>query len=494
MISGIPNALNEYVPGRVWLKDYPIRFAGCRFNARMTVIRLSDGRLLIHSPCQIDAVMKSEIEALGPVAFIIAPGNYHYRHVKSAQDAFVGAETHICPGIEKKDPKLTYSKVLGDEPDPAWAEDLDQVLVRGSRFIWEVVFFHRATKILILVDLIENYGDNTTKVSGILRFWWKVIFRMWNRPKPAPEYQIGWRNKAAARKCLERILTWDFDKIIIAHGDLIEEEAQRIARTAWKTVLDTGENEPAAKQTVGSYTPRKEDLLKDLECTFDLMKDTLVGQFGEKFTQELRENVRQEYRALIPDIPNIMGGRARMLNAFLLVIAQEVAAYKALNKLGKSPEDAWQLCHRALRLRLDKIPKWKIWLMRKFMFSKLVGMIMASRARRRQKGHFGEFEIEYLNSEGEDFDLGVNYLRCGHLRFAMEHGGEAFAPYICMSDIALSDALGWGLTRTQTLADGCDHCDFRMTDGAVTRITSKTPDVQKAIERIRTEEMNRYCD
>ena len=165
----------------------------------MTIIRLSDGRLLIHSPSPIDARTKAEIETLGPVAFIIAPGNFHYLNVKSTLDAFPDADTHICKGIEKKDPKLSYTRMLGDEPDLGWAEELDQVLLRGSRFIWEVAFFHRATKTLILVDLIENYGDNTTKVNLSMRFWWKVVFRMWNRPKPAPEYQIGWKDKAAAR-------------------------------------------------------------------------------------------------------------------------------------------------------------------------------------------------------------------------------------------------------------------------------------------------------
>ena len=249
-----------------------------------------------------------------------------------------------------------------------------------------------------------------------------------------------------------------------------------------------------AKQIVGYYTSRKEALLKDFERTFTLMKDTLVGQFGEKFTQELRAKVRKEYEALIPDIPFIAGGRARMLNGFLLITAQELAVYKALNKLGKSPEEAWELCHQALRLRAETIPRWKRWLIRKLMFSKLIRMIVARRARQGQKGRFGDFEIEYLSGTGEDFDLGVNYFQCGNYRFAMEHGGEAFAPYICMSDIALSDAMGWGLTRTQTLADGCDHCDFRLKEGATTCISSKTPEVQNAIERIANEERKRQCD
>ena len=83
------------------------------------------------------------------------------------------------------------------------------------------------------------------------------------------------------------------------------------------------------------------------------------------------------------------------------------------------------------------------------------------------------------------FDFGVDYVRCGNLELAKKLGAEAFAPYICMSDIVLSDALGWGLTRTQTLADGCSHCDFRFKKGGETQISSKTPEVQATIERIR---------
>ncbi len=67
-------------------------------------------------------------------------------------------------------------------------------------------------------------------------------------------------------------------------------------------------------------------------------------------------------------------------------------------------------------------------------------------------------------------------------------GAEEFAPYVCMSDMALSNALGWGLIRTQTIADGCKTCDFRFKKGSETMISSKTPEVQRTIERIMEEE------
>lgn len=229
--------LFEYQKDRIWLKEYPIEYAGTKFNARMTIVRLSNGNLFIHSPCEIDESAKSKINELGKVEYIVAPGYFHYFYVGSAQQAFPLAETFICPGIEKKLPELKFDWILGNRPDPRWVEDFDQVLVRGNKYMWEIAFFHKQTKTLILVDLIENFTDKTKAVSWSLKLWWKVVFHMWDKPKPAPEYQLGWKNKNAARNSLKDILQWDFDKIIMAHGDLIEENAKEKALKAWQKLL-----------------------------------------------------------------------------------------------------------------------------------------------------------------------------------------------------------------------------------------------------------------
>ena len=227
----------EYRKDMFWIKEYPIRFAGCTFNSRMTVVRLANGNLFVHSPCEIDEKIKSAIDCLGKVEFIVAPGSYHYLYVASAQKAFPDAETFICPGVERRSPDIKFDWLLGDRPDERWKNDFEQVLIRGNRIIWEVVFYHKVTRILILVDLIENITDQTEDVSWVLRLWWKLVFRMWNNPKPAPEYQMGWNNKKAASKSLKRILDWDFEKVIISHGDLIEENAKEVVLNAWRRPL-----------------------------------------------------------------------------------------------------------------------------------------------------------------------------------------------------------------------------------------------------------------
>lgn len=226
-----------FVADRIWLRSYPVRLAGTSFEARMSVVRLGTGALMLHSPCEITADLAAEIAALGPVAHIAVPGNFHHLHATSAQQAFPAAKTWICPGIESKRPDLRYDGVLGDEPPPDWAGEIDQVLVAGSRIMREVAMYHRPTRTLLLVDLIEYFTDRTPGVGGALKLLFKYVMGMWDRPRPAPEYQFGWSDRAAAAASLRRILSWDFERIVISHGDLVEADAHAVAEAAWAGVL-----------------------------------------------------------------------------------------------------------------------------------------------------------------------------------------------------------------------------------------------------------------
>ena len=230
--------LTSYIADQIWLCAYPVRLAGTRFEARMTVIRLASGRIMLHSPCPITAALVKDIAALGPVAHIVVPGNFHHLHAASAQAAFPEAKTWICPGVEIKRPDLTYDGVLGDAAPADWAEDIDQVLMQGTRIMREVAMYHRASRTLILVDLIENFTDATPNIGGALKLWFKYVLRMWANPKPAPEYRMGWSDWTAAANSLRSILAWDFQRIVLSHGDLIDRDAHDVAAKAWSGILE----------------------------------------------------------------------------------------------------------------------------------------------------------------------------------------------------------------------------------------------------------------
>jgi len=237
MSKPVDTALKEYVPGRIWLKKYPVRYAGCALFARATFIRLSSGDVLVHSPGPVDDVVARQVRSIGRLAHIVAPGSYHYFYVSAWQAAFPEATTWICPGVEGKRPELEFDGFLSDHPPTAWASEVAQVLVRGNRFIWEVAFFDEPSKTLVLTDLVENIGDQTEGTNWVLELWWKAIMGMWDKPKPAPEYQMGWKDKAAARRSLERILEWGFERVVIAHGENLESEPKQALRRAWAKPL-----------------------------------------------------------------------------------------------------------------------------------------------------------------------------------------------------------------------------------------------------------------
>jgi len=242
------------------------------------------------------------------------------------------------------------------------------------------------------------------------------------------------------------------------------------------------------------YTARKTKLLKDFDKTAALVRSYLVSRYGPDFSDTLYRDARYEYGSLIPEIPYIEGMRGRMLNAFLLITAQEVALYKAMKKGNKPIEEAWEICHTALKLRMARYSKIKCWLIRSIMFSGSLKRRMRKLAAEGNQYKFGDFEIRYVFDNRGEFDFGVDYLACGNYKFAIDHGAEEFAPFVCMSDIALSDAMGWGLTRTETLADGCKRCDFRFKKGGRTLISSKAPDVQATIAGILDKETSEITD
>jgi hypothetical protein len=229
-------SLEVFVPDALWLREYSVGLGGARFNARMTIIKLRSGEILVHSPCAFDAALTTEVAALGRVVAIIAPSNLHWLHVRSCQQAFPAARTYVCSGVQKRAKGLSCDFVLGDEAPALWADELSQVALQGTRIMRETAFIHHASRTLILVDLVENFTSDTKGTNLLLR----IVFRalgMWNRPVPAPEYRFAWGDKARVRECMNRILAWDWDRVILSHGDVITRDARQIVARAWQQIL-----------------------------------------------------------------------------------------------------------------------------------------------------------------------------------------------------------------------------------------------------------------
>ena len=226
--------LRELVPNLLWVKEHPVRLAGGRFLTRMTVIRLENG-VCLHSPVEIDAPTRSAIEGLGDVRAIIAPSTFHHFFVASAQKAFPAARTYAVEGLDRKRTDLRFDELLGETPPAWWAGEMEQVVI-GNRVMREVDFFHRASRTLVATDLVENFRDETPGTNALLRAYMR-LFGMWGRPRAAPELRMFTRDRKAARLALDRLLAWDFDRAIVAHGELLDHDPKKAIREAWRWVL-----------------------------------------------------------------------------------------------------------------------------------------------------------------------------------------------------------------------------------------------------------------
>lgn len=213
----------------VWVTERPQRFFGLPVGARMTVIRLSGGRLLLHSPLPLDAPLRAQLDALGRVAYAVAPNRVHHLYAGDVVRAYPEARLWVAPGLPEKRPDLVYEAVLGDEAPPEWRGELEQTFFRGRPYENEVAFFHPASRTLLLCDLAFNFGPRDALPTRLLM----KLLRSYGRLGPSRLDPLLIRDRAAARASLERILAWDFDRVIVAHGDVQESGGHPLIRDGY---------------------------------------------------------------------------------------------------------------------------------------------------------------------------------------------------------------------------------------------------------------------
>ncbi len=217
----------------LWVAERPQRFYGLEVGTRMTVIRLADGSLLLHSPVALDTELRRELDALGRVRFSVAPNRVHHLYAGNVAEAYPEARLWVGPGLERKRPDLVFAGVLGDEAPAEWTGQLDQVFFRGRPYENEVVFFHRASRTLIVCDLAFNFGPSAAAPTRLLM----RLLRSYGRFGPSKLDPLLIRDRRAARQSLEHILGWDFDRVVVAHGDVLESGGHDALRQGYAWLL-----------------------------------------------------------------------------------------------------------------------------------------------------------------------------------------------------------------------------------------------------------------
>ena len=202
----------------VWVLEAPLRVGPLELGARTTVLELAGGDLCVHSPGPPGPAGEAlaSVRGLGHVRALVAPNLMHHLFFARWASAFPEAACLGPSGVAAKVPGVRIRAI-----DAEWADlvrdSLDVCPLGGMPRLDEVALLHRPSRSLVLTDLCFNIrrAPLVTRLmmqlnQGFGRFGCTRLGRSLIQ------------DSAALRRSLDVVLGWDFDRVIVGHGDVVE--------------------------------------------------------------------------------------------------------------------------------------------------------------------------------------------------------------------------------------------------------------------------------
>jgi hypothetical protein len=224
--------------GGVTMKMGPLRVP---FTTRMTIVRLPDGGLWLHSPIARTEALACAVADLGPVAWLVSPNRLHTTWMAEWHRAHPTARRAGCA----RRPAWDGTPIeVEDELDGAGPLPFDTVFDRGvahGDVFDEAVFFHRPSRTLILTDLIEAF-----ELDRVTCGWVRLLLRLAGPVDPkgtAPfDMRLSFRrHRTELAALVERMIAWAPQRVVLSHGRWYATDAERELRRAFAWVIPHAE-------------------------------------------------------------------------------------------------------------------------------------------------------------------------------------------------------------------------------------------------------------
>ncbi|MGY4461496.1 SDR family oxidoreductase [Bradyrhizobium sp. LB13.1] len=239
----------------IWVvDDAPISAAGLKLPVRMTVIRLSNGDLVLHSPVRYSPALRGELERLGAIRYLLAPNIAHWMFLSDWQKELPQVTTFAARGLsarrQVRAARIRIDRELGDTTPQEWKADIEAVSINAPMFS-EIELFDKRSRTLILTDLVQNLDSNDLSAPN------EAAANLLGVSKPngmAPVYlrlllRLGGRS---ARGAAERLIRLSPDRVIFAHGDWFETEGTERLRRSLRWLLPASVSGSEPQQMIGT--------------------------------------------------------------------------------------------------------------------------------------------------------------------------------------------------------------------------------------------------
>jgi hypothetical protein len=217
------------------------------------------------------------------------------------------------------------------------------------------------------------------------------------------------------------------------------------------------------------YVAQRSKLLRDFDMTVEKYgRRIIASRYGDDLAETILKEAHGEYEALIPRIPYV-GGKKNMMETYLIQGAWALALFRALKNHGKTAEETGRICYEMVEAKLYSYPRLIRNLVGRWYFSRSKSGIEKGAAESQKRLYPADWLWSFVQGDGKEFDFGMDMAECAMCKFFHTQGADELAPYMCLTDFAVSKALGLGLIRTTTIAEGGLKCDFRYKHGRETK-------------------------
>lgn len=229
----------------LWVAEQPQRYYGLSIGTRMTVIRLENSnRLVILSPIQPTPALEQDLDAIGVVTDIVAPNAFHHLHLPAFQRRFPQATVWGPPFLKQKCPHLELDRLLvADDPSP-WPglqlcslTGLHTLGPTGPSPLHEVAFCHTSSRTLVLTDSAFHFDASAPWLTRCLTRIGGGYARLEPTILERLATALATTDRASLGRAIQAVLRWDFDRVIVAHGAVLETGGRQALARAYSSFL-----------------------------------------------------------------------------------------------------------------------------------------------------------------------------------------------------------------------------------------------------------------
>lgn len=225
-----------YIPTQCIVITLPTHVGPAADQTKNTQNQTDDGRpqsRLLISPANLSDQQVSEIRKAGEITDIIAPNLYHHLSVLRAQSWFPKAQLWGAQGFAEKRPDIHWNHLFEKKSSlENWPyhESLEYRLIEGAARMNEVVFYHKASRTLLVIDLLFHIKNTKGWLSPVIY----TLMGTRNKLNMSRLWNSLIKDRPAMKNSIQEVLNWDFDRIIFCHGDTVHTGGKELAREIFK--------------------------------------------------------------------------------------------------------------------------------------------------------------------------------------------------------------------------------------------------------------------